>query len=90
MMGVYKEKFSDWLERHGAAALTEGGTILVPAYNGRRSRKRTGYAKLLNFNIRQSGEAHFLVEQSGRRLEFTQSDLDQCWSRTTKLVPRVG
>lgn len=58
-----------------------GSSILVPAVNGRKQKKRTDYATIVDVVMKQSGEAVILCVQRNKKLLFTIEELEKCWSR---------
>lgn len=66
-----------------------GKRILVPMVDGRKQKKRTGYAEVIDMRTKQSGEQIILVRQGRIRMPFTLRELQKFWDRCPKSQPRI-
>jgi len=58
-----------------------GSNILVPAVNGRKQKKRSDYATMVDAVVKQSGDIVIYCMQGNKKLLFTIEELEKCWSR---------
>lgn len=63
--------------------------IIVPAINGRKQKKKTHYAKVIDFSLQQSGEIIVIVKQKNKKLHFTLTELKKCWNKWSSTLPSV-
>lgn len=78
----YEEVLSLLQKEHG---IKIGINILVPAVNGRKQKKRSDYAIMVDVVMKQSGEAVVLCRQNNKKLLFTIEELKRCWLRHPEL-----
>ena len=66
-----------------------GDLVLIPAINGRKQKKKTGYGTMVDVVVKQSGEMILLFRQDNKKLLFSIEELERCWLRVSSLIPRV-